>query len=554
MPIDNTEAERAPTNSSATPFELPTPHMFTNSSNFTITGGNFTAASYQLNFAAPHSDVDDQDDYRRIRWGDIDLRHLRLQSTPHSDLGTVGRVPSASRSMYAARVYGSTSEMSVAVYQGNGAQQEWLRAIKEHGALCHPAVLQLFATSSHRGIYAAVFHDDLIPPENICQESSSLATVYYRQYFEKEIMKVAPYICTAIGRQFIKPQMLTPWIRSSTHCITLEIYPLSRLEPFRPGLMRTDIYHLVIGSSCSNIIAPMHPVAASVLDMISMLSLEQFIVRITSHECKPMYLLLHQSSFKLHTVCFLTDFAQSLNPWLCDRYFKEHRDLKGWTDDVEYIVHFPYETDVQQHIQATESKWTRGWWSGHLKHQIVQMGTGWSRLQYPFRLLAIQMDVGFGDLDANYTHNDKLKVQTAWITQAAYIFQQLKISKNRHRFLLLRDATCTVSFKIKSSQQYKKDTPAYLFLCPYWMFFDGTTITRPERIAYWSLDPEGDEPLNDARLPELSINMSIHGFYWEDEAYDALIEFFTGKGFDPYSLDVAKHFGVKECVIFDKQC
>ncbi|KAF7291421.1 Ribosomal-L28e domain-containing protein [Mycena indigotica] len=508
------------------------PQIFSHAQNFTVNGGSFNAVStsYRLHFSAPEANAEDEDDYRRIRWGDIDLRHLRLRSTPSSDGKLVSYTPKASRSMYAAKIYGSTSDMSVAVYEGDEAQQEWLRAITQHASFHHPGFLQLFAVASRRGIYAAVFHDDLIPPEQMFQETSTLATMYYQSYVAESLGALAHYFATKMGLKYTTSTMFTLWMRRSTRCLTLEIYPAA---PARYGPRRHTTYW---GGWPDHYILPTHPVAISTQEMIKEWSMNRFtswVIFEASDREYPQELGPSHSNLELYTVLKR---SEGVPPHM-DQY-----------TPGPAVVRVPCKLPVGQLEWQAKDRLSR--MDGGLEDSAIPVAptTGWSRLRYPFKIWADQREPGFFVMSIG----NNTDAPTSWIAQAPSIFHKLGVSENRNRYTFLKSMLCIVGFKSKPLAE--NSTGAYLFLCPHWEFLDGHKIRYPAQIAYWSLDPWGNEPVADAvgaGLPELDIRLEVRGYSWKDEVYAAIVEYFSGRGFDPYSLEVAKHLGFKECVVLD---
>ncbi|KAF7374294.1 hypothetical protein MSAN_00312600 [Mycena sanguinolenta] len=110
------------------------------------------------NFTSPEATPSD---FRRIPFGDIDLR-----SDIHVDAET-GAVSrrwgwKGVRQMYSARVVGHNEPMTVALYEGDHAEEEWKRDLSRYSHLRHPHTLQIYASASLSGIYAVIFHDDLV--------------------------------------------------------------------------------------------------------------------------------------------------------------------------------------------------------------------------------------------------------------------------------------------------------------------------------------------------------------------------------------------------------
>jgi hypothetical protein len=48
-------------------------------------------------------------------------------------------------------------------------------------------------------------------------------------------------------------------------------------------------------------------------------------------------------------------------------------------------------------------------------------------------------------------------------------------------------------------------------------------------------------------FPSISLSTDVRGWSWDDSVYAGLRQFHQGKGFDPDSLDVARHLGQPLC-------
>ncbi|KAJ7237879.1 hypothetical protein B0H12DRAFT_101513 [Mycena haematopus] len=101
-------------------------------------------------------------DFRTIPLGDIDLqREIRLGV----NVVDRWRERTSVRRVYAAKIEGRTSDMTVTVYQGNTAEEQWRQGVLQLSSLRHPNIVQLYGVASSSGIHAAVYHGDLIPFE-----------------------------------------------------------------------------------------------------------------------------------------------------------------------------------------------------------------------------------------------------------------------------------------------------------------------------------------------------------------------------------------------------
>ncbi|KAF7334349.1 hypothetical protein MSAN_02379800 [Mycena sanguinolenta] len=68
------------------------------------------------------------------------------------------------RRVYKAKLEGRESgHMTVAVYEGDGAEEAWNEHLANYESIRHPNVMQLYGLVSTKRLYAMVFHDELIP-------------------------------------------------------------------------------------------------------------------------------------------------------------------------------------------------------------------------------------------------------------------------------------------------------------------------------------------------------------------------------------------------------
>ncbi|KAJ7443467.1 hypothetical protein FB451DRAFT_94303 [Mycena latifolia] len=74
--------------------------------------------------------------------------------------------------MYSARIHGSKAAMTVALYQGENAEEECRQDVLQYSWLRHPNVVQLFGTINSSGIHAAIFHDELILAKQVLKKYS----------------------------------------------------------------------------------------------------------------------------------------------------------------------------------------------------------------------------------------------------------------------------------------------------------------------------------------------------------------------------------------------
>ncbi|KAF7364432.1 hypothetical protein MSAN_01104200 [Mycena sanguinolenta] len=103
-------------------------------------------------------------DFLRIPLGNINLQsEIRVDATTGAVWWHRDQKRTNVRRMYSARVVGHNEPMTVALYHGHNAEEEWKRDLSRYSRLRHPHILQIYASASSSGIHAVVFHDDMVP-------------------------------------------------------------------------------------------------------------------------------------------------------------------------------------------------------------------------------------------------------------------------------------------------------------------------------------------------------------------------------------------------------
>ncbi|KAF8184664.1 hypothetical protein K438DRAFT_1112840 [Mycena galopus ATCC 62051] len=123
-------------------------------------------------------------DFRFIPLGDIDLLH-EIRMDEYAGFVNYRSEQARVRRVYSAKVEGRKSSVAVAMYQGAGAEEEWRKDVAKYGTVRHPNLVQVWGTASMGNIHATIFHDDLIPLEDVFDlcNGSHLATVYLHAYW-----------------------------------------------------------------------------------------------------------------------------------------------------------------------------------------------------------------------------------------------------------------------------------------------------------------------------------------------------------------------------------
>ncbi|KAJ7711199.1 hypothetical protein B0H16DRAFT_636664 [Mycena metata] len=162
--------------------------FFPRSCNFVVDGGVFTNnVTNVTNVTHNHHTYPPSPDFRKIPMGEIDLQH-EIQFDDDSGVVYRRRGQRCARRMYSAKIDGCKTAMTVALYQGPNAEQAWQKDISMHSWLRHPNFVQLYGVASTSHMYAAVFHDDLIPLEQFrdIHCNSPILSLYFRAYWSHE--------------------------------------------------------------------------------------------------------------------------------------------------------------------------------------------------------------------------------------------------------------------------------------------------------------------------------------------------------------------------------
>ncbi|KAF7353516.1 hypothetical protein MSAN_01541200 [Mycena sanguinolenta] len=483
--------------------------MFSHSRQFTVMGGTFTNVT--KNYAATPSLPSD---FRIIPMGDIDLRQeIRVNkltcSVGYSQLqrGRVRRMHSAK-----AIIAGQKSRVTVAIYQGSSAEEEWRQDIAKHMSLRHPNIIQICGAASSNGIFATLFNDDLMPLQEIvdrhrdchfltvyiyahCVRTSPPPALHLTCHKNQDFVDALSYLNSAFQR-IHSPLDCTKWIRHSTGrlCLCTALTPaydglwLDLSPPESPALARR--YSL-------------SPGAETIRTFLDSLTLEHY------HE------ICHWNLAQPQSFTLSADTTVKLGVVL--------RSSGDLLQDSVQIAFLP----------SVETRIVRNWTiSGEGTGEV--MTNGWTR----FRSGGV----------FNRSFHFSLFVNRglfSWLSQANYIFRCLRIVSDLEDYVSLDE----FAFELYISETAEDPPNGFLFLCPLEDFGLGSSsFCCPACPAYWSLDPSGIDRLSpeDAMrlgFPSFELTTIAEGSYWDSSVYEGLRRFHEAKGFDPYTQDVARHLG-----------
>ncbi|KAF7337206.1 hypothetical protein MSAN_02272900 [Mycena sanguinolenta] len=119
--------------------------------------------------------------------GDINLikEFKEMCSSPQSSVGGRQTPRATVRRVYTAKLEGRESgHMTVAMYEGNGAEETWNQHLVNYEAVRHPNIMQLYGLVRTNRLYAMVFHDELIPYAQFFRrfQHSPILSAYIKGY------------------------------------------------------------------------------------------------------------------------------------------------------------------------------------------------------------------------------------------------------------------------------------------------------------------------------------------------------------------------------------
>ncbi|KAJ7227994.1 hypothetical protein B0H12DRAFT_235214 [Mycena haematopus] len=184
--------------------------------------------------------------------GDIDLRH-KIRLNDKTGVVDYGRVRACIRGIYSARVEGRKSTLTVAIYQGDGAEEQDIAN--------HPNIIQIAGAATSGGIHATLFNDDLIPLKQFVDhyQDSHFLMVYIYAYCYEDFSEVVDYINSAF-QQILWSSNCAMWIRHSTGRLCTQLdsndymwlnyrQPVSGLRGlYSLGALHTEPINMVIES------------------------------------------------------------------------------------------------------------------------------------------------------------------------------------------------------------------------------------------------------------------------------------------------------------------
>ncbi|KAJ7754768.1 hypothetical protein B0H16DRAFT_737235 [Mycena metata] len=449
--------------------------------------------------------------------GEIDLQH-EIQFDDDSGVVYRRRGQRRARRMYSARIDGCKTAMTVALYQGPNAEQAWQKDISMHSWLRHPNFVQLYGVASTGPMYAAVFHDDLIPLEQFrnIHCNSPILSLYFRAYWSHEFQAVNYHLISMFNRT-LDEDSCTLWIRASTRRLCVDdmilndelrwwLLYLRSVDHWEPG--REDIDRMSYNG-------PNYEAM-----VISSLALSDY------HKFRGIY-SSHSRGFSFPAHATATVGMVVKHDSNCEVELPVNIVFLPLLDVRDMSWHCSW----SQPDGAPQDPWIDAEPEGDL------MPDSWRRYNL-HQICAAALIKG------SMHRYMSFGCAEVWLSQANHIFSSLQIRSNHNQY------DC-VEFTWAFSPTTRSSCPSqgWLFMRLDDQLRSGPSSFRwPDCATYWSRDPFGavrlsPEEAEEAGFPLITLKFRVSGHYWDSVDYAELWKFHQAKGFASDSQEIARHLG-----------
>ncbi|KAF7336235.1 hypothetical protein MVEN_02171400 [Mycena venus] len=476
--------------------------FFPGARHFVITGGVFNSHVTNIVHDASRGH---QSGLRTIPLGDIHLMHEIRLNVQSRVVKRFSRPPSVRR-IYSATLGGREARpMTVAVYQGPGAKEQWQRHILNYQSIRHPNIMQLYGIAIGVGISAMIFHDDLIPYEQFLNRfrHSLILTTYLTGHCAIEYEEASEYVRSVFPSRPVYYDESIFWIRRST------------------------------GHLCADLVAGLH---GRGLDFMPGYFYDDGILRLDSF-------VLDDPNIEATVISTITEDGYHR---LCSRY--PMAQLRLFTISTQAKIRpgaiifcstsHPEALFEMAHSPCLELE--ASGWDNTGEAKGILMANSWVRYNY--------FDV-YDDID---THIWTFAIGDTkpWLAQANSVFSRLQTKSHLENYIFVDEVRFHLQVVGHATLELNPpDSKRYLFVCPAKDFEVWPCSVRwPDCPAYWSFDPSGIHRIDaqDAMnlgFPSIHIQTSIHGQSWGSNVYAGLRLFHYAKGFNPESQEVSEHLG-----------
>ncbi|KAF8214529.1 hypothetical protein K438DRAFT_881255 [Mycena galopus ATCC 62051] len=442
--------------------------IFSGSRHFTVAGGTFSSVTnHYIAPPAVHPDLQYEIRFDK-NTGIVERSHEKLRV----------------RRVYSAKVEGRESTMTVAMYQGHGAEDEWKKDMMTYKSIRHPNLFQMWGAASAGHIYATLFLGDLIPFEQFVDtyRHSSILNVYIHRYYHTEFKAASIYFSSVFQRSL----NCTPWIRRSTGRLCADLIPSSTVPKS----------WLVIEAPAEILCS--HSLGTKVLDA---------------------------PNAEAAAIDYLT--------------MEEYHDISFW--DLVRFRHMLSSGPAAVNLGAIIS-----YSLSNLSGELVEIASvnddsepitgGWTHCNFG----------GTGEIIQLYFEG-RFSMYRSWPSQANHIFSRLQVKSNFEDYMYVAGVSFNIEIGPWDMTKKPPEGFLFLSP-PTDFQTGSSSLCWPDFPAYWSLDPQGAERLSmkDARqlgFPSIVLTTEVRGYSWDKTVYAGLRQFHQAKGFDPDSQEVARYLG-----------
>ncbi|KAJ7448761.1 hypothetical protein FB451DRAFT_760590 [Mycena latifolia] len=348
----------------------------------------------------------------------------------------------------------------------------------------------IFAAARSPGFHAAIFHDDLMPCQDLLKlyRQSPLLTVYIHAYCDAEFDEAKDYF-EKMCQQALDEDDCTFWIRRSTRRLCVDLTPsdIPKPEFYVPEILTPET------------ILPFDDLNIDSW-VIDLLQLQEY-----------------------HSLCY----------WHLGRTREISVSPQAkWTPGA--VIWCPSGSPLEPPVEVASLPYqdldSRGWSTlDGVVGEITK--NGWSRF-CSSEIFNTTLDTS---ASLKYYHSAR------WLSQANRLFRRLKITSNYEDYVFIR----MIVSQLEIPAPTQKAPQGYLLVYPHRDLRTGELTSRwPEYPAFWSFDGVtrlSTEQAAQFGFPSIKFSTQIHGEEWDSSVYAGLRKFHEGKGFDPEDEDLPWH-------------
>ncbi|KAJ7738116.1 hypothetical protein B0H16DRAFT_99121 [Mycena metata] len=487
--------------------------FFPQAKDFVITGGRFESITHVHRTLPPFPD------FREIPLGDLYLYH---------ELGTVHRrYPGGPlRRIFSSGILGSNTRMTAILYEGESAEQQWREEVLRYSRLRHPNIAQLLGVVSS-GLHGAVFHDDLIPYEEVLQKykSSHFLTVDFWACMETEF-RVRTVLFHSRTAHFTAG-------RGSIYGIFIQKTP-------GEGMAYARLLQLIIAQHWTDYTVWIRPSSRRLcLDLSTATSYVPLYLADVgprqnrgSRRPQDSEIISSLSHQDYHSICYwhLCQFHQFFIP----------PEMPVRLGSVGRLADSKYDNSVEvgflPELRLRDSGWNRADIFPDPMPWVVPNGTS-----------VVLMDNGWIRVNSNQVgglYRRRICAEPfyarSWLAHANHTFDSLDVTSNFDNYFL----TDVIHYWLGFLGGRIPIPPGYLFLCPLdTLCADMPGGFRvPDCPAYWSFDRSGIQRLrskdaNRLGFPTIKVQIEVWGKFWDSSVYAGIAQFHKAQKFDARDLE-----------------